>query len=129
MVPLVSSANVGGVPVTDMLGNDAVERIVERTRKAGAEVVALLKTGSAFISPAASVTEMVKAVLLDERRVLPAAVRLAGEYGYDGVTLGVPVRIGAGGMLGVVEVTLSDEERAALDRSAEAVREGIAALE
>ena len=132
MVPLVSSATVGGVPLTSLPRfrdePDALERIVERTRKAGAEVVGLLKTGSAFVSPAASAIEMVKAVLLDERRVMPAAVRLDGEYGYKGICLGVPVVIGAGGVQKVVEIELSAEERAALGLSAEAVRKGIEAL-
>jgi malate dehydrogenase len=128
MVPLVSSATVGGVPLANLIERDALERVVERTRKAGAEVVGLLKTGSAFVSPAAAAIEMVKAVLLDERRVMPAAVRLDGEYGYSGICLGVPVVIGAGGVREVVEIELSDDERAALDRSAEAVRKGIEAL-
>jgi malate dehydrogenase len=119
---------VGGVPVTELLSKEAVDRAVERTRKAGAEVVGLLKTGSAFISPAAAAVEMVKAILLDERRVMPAAVHLDGEYGYRDVCLGVPVVLGRGGAARVVEVGLSDEERSALDRSAAAVREGIAAL-
>ncbi len=129
MVPLVSSATVSGVPVTQLIDADAIERIIERTRKAGAEVVALLKTGSAFVSPAAAAAEMVLAILRDEKRVLPAAVRLEGEYGFDGICLGVPVVIGAGGMQRVVELTLAPAEHAALDRSAAAVREGVKALD
>lgn len=128
MVPLVSSATAGGVPLADLLKPDALERIVERTRKAGAEVVGLLKTGSAFVSPAASVIEMVKAVILDERRVMAAAVRLEGEYGYSGICLGVPIVLGAGGVRRIVEIGLSSDERAALDLSAEAVRRGRGAI-
>lgn len=152
MVPLVRSATVGGVPVTDLIDQDlaspsarpgqsieggmggaergrtVLQRIVERTRKAGAEVVGLLKTGSAYVSPAAAAVEMVRAVLLDERRLMPACVHLEGEYGYEGICLGVPVVIGAGGVQKIVEVELADDERAALDRSAAGVEEGIAAL-
>ncbi len=129
MVPLISSATVSGVPVTQLIEADALARIVERTRKAGAEVVALLKTGSAFVSPAAAAAEMVLAVLADERRILPAAVRLEGEYGFDGICLGVPIVIGAGGMQKVVEIELAPDERAALEKSAAAVREGVKALD
>jgi malate dehydrogenase len=129
MVPLISSATVSGVPVKQLIEPDALARIVERTRKAGAEVVALLKTGSAFVSPAAAATEMVLAVLADERRILPAAVRLEGEYGFDGICLGVPIVIGAGGMRKVVEIELAPDERAALEESAAAVREGVKALD
>ncbi len=128
MVPLVSSATVGGVALADLIEPDALERAVERTRKAGAEVVGLLKTASAFVSPGASVTEMVKAILLDERRVMPVTVRLEGEYGYSGICLGVPVVIGAGGVRKIVEIELSEDERAALGVSAEAVRRGIEAI-
>jgi malate dehydrogenase len=129
MVPLTSTATVGGIPVANLVAPEALERIVERTRKAGAEVVALLKTGSAFVSPAASAVEMLKAIMTDERRLVSAAVRLDGEYGYEGITLGVPVVLGAGGLQRIVEVELCASERAALDASAAGVREGIAALE
>jgi len=128
MVPLVSSATVGGVPVEKLLPPEKISPIVERTRKAGAEVVALLKTGSAFVSPAAAAVRMVRAILLDERRLMPASVRLEGEYGHEGVCLGVPVVLGRYGVREIVEVELSADEKAALDRSAAAVREGIAAL-
>ena len=128
MVPLVSSATVGGVPVTQLLGKEALDSIVERTRKAGAEVLGLLKTGSAFVSPAASVVEMVDAVLLDRDRLLPVSVRLAGEYGFDGLFLGVPAVLGAGGLKKVVEVGLSGDERAALSRSADSVRDLVSKL-
>jgi len=107
MVPLTSHATVGGAPLGELLGAAAVDEVVERTRKAGAEVVGLLKTGSAFVSPAAAAVEMVRAILLDERRVMPAAVHLEGEYGFEGVCLGVPAVIGAGGMRRIVELDLA----------------------
>ncbi|MHC4199539.1 MAG: malate dehydrogenase, partial [Planctomycetota bacterium] len=128
MVPLVSSATVGGVPVEKLLPPEKIAPIVERTRKAGAEVVALLKTGSAFVSPAAAAVRMVRAILLDERRLMPASVHLEGEYGHEGVCLGVPVVLGRYGVREIIEVELSADEKTALDRSAAAVREGIAAL-
>lgn len=128
MVPLVSTATVGGVSVSKLLSGEAIARAVERTRRAGADVVALLKTGSAFVSPAAAVVEMVRSVLLDEHRLMPAAVHLDGEYGQKGLTLGVPVILGRRGVERIVELELSQEERSALARSAEAVKEGIAAL-
>lgn len=128
MVPLVSTATVGGVSVSKLLSGEAIARAVERTRRAGADVVALLKTGSAFVSPAAAVVEMVRSVLLDEHRLMPAAVHLDGEYGQKGLTLGVPVILSRRGVERIVELELSQEERSALARSAEAVKEGIAAL-
>ena len=122
MVPLVSSATVGGVPVAELLPAGKIKAVVKRTAGAGAEVVALLKTGSAFVSPGASAAEMALAVLRDEKRVVPAAARLSGEYGYDGVYLGVPVVLGRGGVERVIEMKLSKDEKAALDKSAEAVK-------
>jgi len=107
---------------------DRVEALVTRTRNGGAEVVALLKTGSAFYAPAASVVEMVESILLDRRRVLPCAVLLQGEYGFDGLFVGVPVVLGQGGMEKVVEIDLTPEETAAFAHSAEAVRELVASL-
>ncbi len=122
MVPLLSSATVGGVPVQEILPADALARIVERTRKAGAEVVGLLRTGSAFVSPAAGVREMVRAILLDQKRVLPAAAWLEGQFGLEGVYLGVPAILGRGGVERIVEMKLSDGEARALRESAEKVR-------
>jgi len=129
MVPLLSGATVSGVPVTDLVPAEKLEAVVERTRKAGAEVVGLLKTGSAFVSPAASAVEMIVSILTGQERLVSACVRLEGEYGFRGITLGVPAVLGRGGLRRIVEVKLSDGERAALERSAEAVRSGIAALE
>ncbi|MHA1568287.1 MAG: malate dehydrogenase, partial [Alphaproteobacteria bacterium] len=123
MVPMTRYCTVGGIPVEKLIAPDRLEAIVQRTRKAGGEIVALLKTGSAYYSPAASAIQMVEAILKDKKRVLPCAAYLEGEYGYDGIYLGVPVLLGAGGVEKVFELDLTDEEKAALDNSAEAVKE------
>ena len=123
MVPLPRYSTVGGVPITELLSPERIEQLVNRTRNGGAEVVALLKTGSAFYAPAASTVEMVESILLDRRRILPCAAFLQGEYGIDGLFVGVPVVLGNGGMEQVIEISLGDHEKAALDRSAAAVRE------
>jgi len=122
MVPLTSTANVGGVPVEELLSAERLESIVARTRKAGGEIVGLLKTGSAFFSPAAAAIQMAEAYLKDKKAILPAAAWLDGEYDYKGIYLGVPAIIGAGGIERVIEVQLSESERAALDVSAERVQ-------
>jgi malate dehydrogenase len=123
MVPLPRYSTVAGIPITELLPPERVEALSERTANGGAEVVALLKTGSAFYAPAAAVFEMVESILLDRRRVLPCAVQLRGEYGQDGLFAGVPVVLGAGGMERVIQITLTPEEQAAFDRSTAAVRE------
>lgn len=123
MVPLTKYTTVGGVPISDLLSAEALERIVKRTQGGGGEIVALLKTGSAFYAPSAAVAEMVDAILLDQKRLLPCAALLEGEYGIDGVYMGVPVILGAGGVERVVELDLTSDEKAALDKSADAVRE------
>ena len=123
MVPVVSNTNVAGIPVTELLSPEAIERIVQRTRDGGAEVVKFLKTGSAYYAPSAATVEMVDAILLDQKRVLPCAAYLTGQYGVDGLYLGVPVLLGAGGVEKVFEVSLTDAEQAALTNSAGAVRE------
>jgi malate dehydrogenase len=128
MVPLPRYSTVGGVPITELLSAERVEALVDRTRDGGAEVVALLKTGSAFYAPAASVVEMVESILRDRRRVLPCAVFLTGEYGVHGLFVGVPVVLGQGGMEKIVEIELTEDEAAAFARSAAAVRELVAAL-
>jgi malate dehydrogenase len=122
MVPLPRYSTAGGVPITELLPEETVERLVQRTRDGGAEVVALLKTGSAFYAPAAAVAEMVDAILNDRRAILPCAAFLQGEYGVDGLFVGVPVKLGRRGIEEVVQIELSDEETAAFARSAEAVR-------
>lgn len=122
MVPLPRFTTVSGIPITELLPPDRIEQIIERTANGGAEIVALLKTGSAFYAPAASIAQMVDAVLLDKKRILPAAVYLQGEYGIDGLFVGVPVKLGAAGIEKIIEVRLHDDETAALRRSADAVR-------
>lgn len=123
MVPLPRHSTVGGIPVTELLPAERIDAIIERTRNGGAEVVALLKTGSAFYAPAAAVVEMVEAILLDRRRILPCATHLEGEYGINDLFVGVPVILGNGGMEQVIEISLTADERAALAASASAVRE------
>ena len=123
MVPLPRYSTVGGVPITELLPAERIEALVDRTRNGGAEVVALLKTGSAYYAPAASTFEMVESILLDRKRVLPCAVLLQGEFGVDGLFVGVPVVLGSGGMERVFEIELTADEKVAFDASAAAVRE------
>ncbi|HET7494681.1 MAG TPA: malate dehydrogenase [Candidatus Limnocylindrales bacterium] len=128
MVPLSRYSTVAGVPITELLPEDRVRALEDRTANGGAEVVALLKTGSAFYAPAAGAFEMVESILLDRKRVLPCAVFLRGEFGVDGLFVGVPVVLGAGGMERVFEIELTAAERAAFQKSAGAVRELVAVL-
>ena len=123
MVHLVHYTTVGGVPLTKLLPKDTVDRIVERTRSGGGEIVALLKTGSAYYAPAAGIAEMVDAIILDQHRILPCAAYLDGEYGIKGLYVGVPVKLAAGGIQEIVEMELSREEKTMLRASAAAVRE------
>jgi malate dehydrogenase len=123
MVPLPRYSTVAGIPITELLPREKIDAIVQRTRDGGIEVVNLLKSGSAYYAPASSIVQMVEAILLDQHMILPCAVYLQGEYGYRDLFLGVPARLGGGGLEQVVEIRLSAEEKAALDRSAEAVRE------
>jgi malate dehydrogenase len=123
MVPLPRYSTVAGIPITELLTPERVQALVDRTASGGAEVVALLKTGSAYYAPAASTFEMVEAILHDRKRVLPCATYLQGEYGVDGLFVGVPVVLGAGGMERVIEIKLSADEQAAFDKSAASVRE------
>jgi malate dehydrogenase len=129
MVPLSRYSTVAGVPITELLSADRVAALEERTANGGAEVVALLKTGSAFYAPAAGVFEMVEAILLDRKRVLPCAVLLQGEFGTSDLFVGVPVVLGKDGMERVFEIDLTDEEQAAFDRSAAAVKELVAVID
>ncbi len=123
MVPLPRYSTVAGIPITELLPPDRVQALSERTANGGAEIVGMLKTGSAFYAPAASVFEMVEAILLDRKRVLPCAVLLQGEFKTRGLFVGVPAVLGAGGMERVLEIELTDDEQAAFDRSAAAVKE------
>jgi malate dehydrogenase len=123
MVPLPRYTTVAGVPITELLPKEKIDAIVERTRKAGGEIVALLKTGSAYYSPSAAVIQMVEAILKDKKRIVPCAAFLEGEYGIKNLYVGVPVKLGAKGVEEVVELKLTEAEQAALNKSAEAVRE------
>src|SRR5918992_2956124 len=128
MVPLPSMATVGGVAITELLPEDRVEAIVQRTRQGGAEIVGLLKSGSAFYAPSAAVLEMIDAILLDQKRVLPCATYLQGEYGIDDLFVGVPVKLGAAGIEEVVELNLQQSELEDLKTSAGSVRELVEVL-
>jgi len=123
MVPLPRLATVGGIPITELLPPQKVAAIVDRTVKGGGEIVALLKTGSAYYAPSAAAVQMVEAILLDRKRILPCAVYLQGEYGIKGVVVGVPVKLGSKGVEQVIEIKLTPEEQALLKKSAEAVKE------
>ncbi|MCX8007199.1 MAG: malate dehydrogenase [Coriobacteriia bacterium] len=129
MVPLVRTATIAGRPLAEVLSAKEIDQVVRATVHGGAEVVSLLKSGSAFYAPGASVAAMVEAVLTDARRVMPACVVLDGEFGLSGVSIGVPAVIGAGGVVAIEQRGLADEEIAALAASAEGVRAGIAALD
>ena len=123
MVPIVGGTTVGGVPVSRLLSKQRLDEIVQRTRDGGAEIIGLLKTGSAYYAPSASIAQMIDAVLLDTKQILPCTVYLEGEYGLDGIYVGVPVKLGAGGIEDVIEFELTAEEAAALKQSAAAVEE------
>jgi malate dehydrogenase len=122
MVPLVRYSYAGGIPLETLIPKDRLEAIVERTRKGGGEIVNLLGNGSAYYAPAASLVEMCEAILKDQRRVLPSIAFLEGEFGYEGIYLGVPTILGANGIEKVIELDLTAEEKAALDKSVESVR-------
>ena len=126
MVPLVRCCSVGGIPVSELLPKNRIDAIVERTRKAGGELVALYKAGSAYYAPAAAAVAMAEAYLKDRKRVLPCAAYLEGEYGIQGTYFGVPAVIGAGGVERVLEIRLTDEERALVTKSLESVRRTVA---
>jgi malate dehydrogenase len=128
MVPLARYSTVAGIPLPDLLPADRIEAIVQRTRKGGAEIVNLLKTGSAYYAPSAAVVEMVEAILKDKKKILPCAAYLEGEYGVQGLYVGVPVKLGSGGIEKIIEVKLTADEQAALDKSAASVRELIGVL-
>lgn len=128
MVPLPRFTTVSGVPITELMEESTIKRLVERTINGGAEIVNLLKTGSAFYAPSAAVTNMVEAVIKDTKRILPACAYLNGEYGKKDIYLGVPVKLGRNGIDEIIELKLRDDEKKALDKSAEAVKAGIASL-
>ncbi len=123
MVPLVRLTSVSGIPLTELLAQDRIDAIVDRTRNGGAEIVKYLKSGSAYYAPAAAAVEMVESILLDKKKVLPCAALLEGEYGYNDLFVGVPVKLGANGIEKIYEVQLTDAEKAMLDKSAAAVKD------
>jgi malate dehydrogenase len=123
MVPLARYSTVAGIPLPELISKEKLEAIITRTRKGGAEIVNLLKTGSAYYAPSAAAVEMVEAILKDKKKILPCAVYLEGEYGIKGLFVGVPVKLGARGIEQIIEIKLTPEEKAALDKSAASVRE------
>jgi malate dehydrogenase len=129
MVPLLSYTSVSGIPVTQLLDQAKLDAIISRTRSGGAEIVKYLKTGSAYYAPSAAVVQMCEAIAFDQKRVLPCAAWLQGEYGQSGVFLGVPCKLGRAGLEKIFEVSLTDDERAALAKSADAVREPMSAVQ
>jgi malate dehydrogenase len=128
MVPIPSCTSVGGIPVNQLIDDDRLEEIVERTRKGGAEIVGLLKTGSAYYAPAAATTQMVEAILRDKKRLLPCAAYCDSEYGVGGYYVGVPVILGAGGVERIIELELNEQEQAAFQNSVDAVKELVAVM-
>ena len=128
MVPLVRYTTVGGIPISELLPEERVEALVQRTRQGGGEIVALLKAGSAYYAPSASITQMVEAILLDKKRILPGCAYLEGEFGINGLCVGVPVKVGGGGMEQVIEIKLTPQEQAALNSSAASVQELVAVM-
>ena len=123
MVPVIGATTVGGQPIAQLLSAERITEIVQRTQDGGAEIVNLLKTGSAYYAPSASIAQMVESILFDKNEILPCTAYLEGEYGIDGLYVGVPVRLGASGVEEVVQFALTDDEQAALENSADAVRE------
>jgi malate dehydrogenase len=123
MVPLPRYSTVAGIPITELLPKDRIDAIVDRTANGGAEIVKLLKTGSAYYAPASAAVEMAEAILKDKKKILPCAAYLEGEYGIKDLFIGVPVKLGSGGVESIIEITLTEDERAALMRSAQAVEE------
>ena len=128
MVPLVSYTSVSGIPVSHLIPQDRLDALIERTRNGGAEIVGYLKTGSAYYAPSAAAVQMAESIVRDKRRILPAAAYLQGEYGHEGIYLGVPCKLGEGGLQEVIEVPLTESEAAQLAKSAEHVRGTMAHL-
>jgi malate dehydrogenase len=127
-VPLARYSTVAGIPLPDLLPGERIAELADRTANGGAEIVNLLKSGSAYYAPSASVLAMVDSIVLDQKRVLPCSVHLQGEYGFDGLFMGVPAKLGSGGVEEVIQIDLTDDERTALTKSAESVRELLAVM-
>ena len=128
MVPLISYTSVSGIPITQLISPERLQSIVDRTRNGGAEIVKFLKTGSAYYAPSSAAVQMCEAIVRDQKRILPCAAWLEGEYGMSGLFLGVPCKLGRNGLEQILEVTLTAEERTAIEKSAEAVREPMSAV-
>jgi malate dehydrogenase len=128
MVPLTRYSTVAGIPITELMDAATLDKLVQRTRDGGAEIVKYLKTGSAYYAPSAAVTEMVEAILKDKKKILPCAAYLEGEYGIRGLYVGVPVKLGAKGIEQIIEIKLTPQEKSELDRSANAVKELVAVI-
>ena len=128
MVPLPRYSTVAGIPITELMDQDTLDRLVQRTRDGGAEIVKYLKTGSAYYAPSAAATEMVEAILKDKKKILPCAAYLEGEYGINGLFVGVPCKLGERGIEDIIQIKLTDREQADLERSAGAVKELIAVI-
>ncbi|PKN04846.1 MAG: malate dehydrogenase [Deltaproteobacteria bacterium HGW-Deltaproteobacteria-9] len=129
MVPLPRYSTVAGIPITELLPPERIDELVARTRSGGAEIVSLLKTGSAYYAPASAAVEMAESILKDRKKILPCAAYLEGEYGIQGLFVGVPVKLGAGGIEQIIEIKLTPDERTALEKSAAAVRELVDAMQ
>jgi malate dehydrogenase len=128
MVPLARYSTVAGIPLPELMSPEKIDRILERTRKGGGEIVALLKTGSAYYCPSAAAVQMVEAILLDKKRILPCSAYLEGEYGLSDMYFGVPVKLGSEGVEEIIEVKLTPEEKASLEKSAASVKKSILEL-
>jgi malate dehydrogenase len=122
MVPLPRYTTVAGIPITELMTQEQIDRLIERTRKGGGEIVALLKTGSAYYAPAASAVDMVDAILKDKKKIVPCCVLLEGEYGVNGLFVGVPAKLGANGVEQVIEIKLTDEEKKMFEKSVQSVK-------
>jgi len=129
MVPLLQFTTVSGIPISELTDQQTIDRLVARTINGGAEIVELLKTGSAFYAPSAAITIMVESIVCDHKRILPASAYLTGQYGHSDIFLGVPVKLGRSGIEQIIELKLTEPEQAMLDRSAEAVKQGISKLD
>jgi malate dehydrogenase len=128
MVPLARYSTVAGIPITELIAPDRLAQLVQRTRDGGAEIVKYLKTGSAYYAPSSAVAEMAEAILKDKKKILPCAAYLEGEYGIRGLFVGVPVKLGSKGIEQIIQIKLTSEEQAALNKSAEAVKELVAVI-
>ena len=129
MVPLPRYSTVAGIPITELLSKDQIDRLVERTRNGGAEIVSLLKTGSAYYAPASAAVEMAESILKDKKKILPCAALLDGEYGIKNLFIGVPVKLGSAGIEEIIQITLTEDEQKALNNSANAVQELVETLD